>query len=194
MLSRSLTLAAAAALIAGAAMAQPATAPAPAAPAAAAPAAAAPEAPAAPAAPSAAAQAYKQIMPAGDLVATLMASGQFTKYLAAVDKAGLTTTLKGPRALTLFVPTDAALGTAWDALSAQDLQPLLLYHLYGNKITPDQIQGKKGPIPTADGNKPITIDGSMTPNMINDSVILQADVQATNGVIYVIDKPLTPPA
>ena len=68
-----------------------------------------------------------------------MASGQFTKYLAAADKAGLTTTLKGPRPLTLFVPTDAALGTAWDALSPTDLQPILLYHLYGNKITPDLV-------------------------------------------------------
>ena len=181
-LPRSLTLAAAAALIAGTALAQPAAAPAPAAPAEAA------------APPSAAAQAYKPITPGGDLVATLTASGQFTKLLAAIDKAGLTTTLKGPRALTLFAPTDAALGTSLDAMSAQELQPLLLYHLYGNKITPDQIAGKKGPVPTADANKPVELDGSAMPNKINDSVILQADVQASNGVIYVLDKALTPPA
>ena len=181
-LPRILTLVAATALISGAAMAQaPAAAPAAAAPAA------------APAPPSAAAQAYKPIMPAGDLVATLSASVQFTKFLAAVDKAGLTPVLKGPRALTLFVPTDAALGTAWDGLMTAQLQPLLLYHLYGNKITPDQVAGKKGPVPTA-ANKTVDIDGSSTPNMINDAVVLQADVQATNGVIYVIDKPLTPPA
>ena len=92
------------------------------------------------------------------------------------------------------MPTDAAFGTSWDALDdeAQDLQPLLLYHLYGSKITPDQVAGKKGPIPTADGNKPIDVDGSVDAIKVNDSVILQADVQATNGVIYVIDKPLTP--
>jgi uncharacterized surface protein with fasciclin (FAS1) repeats len=177
-LSRSLTLVAAAALIAGSALAQPATAP----------------APAAPAEPSsAAAQAYKQIAPSGDLVATLAASGEFTKYLAAVDKAGLTTTLKGPRALTLFVPTDAAVGTSLDAMSAADLQPLLLYHLYGATITPDQVVGKKGPVTTA-ANKPIQLDGSVMPNKINDSVILQANVHASNGVIYVLDKALTPPA
>ena len=180
-LPRILTLVAATALISGAAMAQaPAAAP------GAAPAAA-------PAPPSAAAQAYKPIMPAGDLVATLSASGQFTKFLAAADKAGLTPVLKGARPLTLFVPTDTAIGTAWDGLMTAQLQPLLLYHLYGNKITPDQVNGKKGPVPTA-ANKTVDIDGSSTPNMVNDAVVLQGDVEVTNGVIYVLDKPLTPPA
>ena len=177
-LPRSLTLAAAAALIAGAAMAQTAAAP-----------SAAPAGP-----PSAAASTYKPITPTGDLVATLAASGQFSKFLAAADKAGLTPTLKGPRALTLFVPTDAAVGATLDAMTPQELQPLLLYHLYGNKITPDQIAGKKGPVPTADANKPVDIDGASTPNKVNDAVVLQGDVEATNGVIYVLDKPLTPPA
>lgn len=184
---RTLTLAAAAALIGGAALAQ-----APAAPAAAAAEAAAPAAPA-----SAAAQAYKPIAPAGDLAATLKASGQFTKFLAAADKAGLTPLLSGARPLTLFVPTDAAVeGTALaniETTTGADLQPVLLYHVYGNKIAADQVAGKKGPVPTA-ANKNIEIDGSTTPGKINDSVILQSDVQVSNGVIYTLDKPLTPPA
>lgn len=178
-LKRTLGLAAVVALFAGAAAAQ-----APAVP----PAAAAPAQPA-----SAAAQAYKPIAPAGDLVATLAASGQFTKFLAAADKANLTATLKGPRALTLFVPTDAAVGAGLDAVPAEQLQPLLLYHIYGNRISADQIAGKKGAVPTA-ANKPIEVDGSATPAKVNDAVVLQADVQAANGVIYVLDKPLTPPA
>jgi uncharacterized surface protein with fasciclin (FAS1) repeats len=193
---RTLTLAAAAAaLFAGSALAQaPAAAPPAAAPPAAAPDAAAP-APAAP--PSAAAQAYRPITPAGDLAATLKASGQFTKFLAAADKAGLTPLLSGTqRQLTLFVPTDMAVeGTplASETATGQELQPLILYHVYGNKIAADQVAGKKGPVPTA-ANKNIEIDGSVTPNKINDSVILQGDVQVSNGVIYVLDKPLTPPA
>lgn len=186
--TRTLTIAAAAvALLAGPAMAQ---AQAPAAPAA--PPAAAPAAP-----PSAAAAAFKPITPAGDLAATLKASGQFTKFLAAADKAGLTPLLSGARPLTLFVPTDAAVeGTPLaniEAMTGAELQPVLLYHVYGNKIAPDQIVGKKGPVPTA-ANKNIEIDGSATPNKINDSVILQGDVQVSNGVIYALDKPLTPPA
>jgi uncharacterized surface protein with fasciclin (FAS1) repeats len=186
-----LTLAAAAALIAGSALAQGAAAPAAGAPA--------PDAAAAPAAPpSAAAQAFKPIAPSGDLAATLQASGQFTKFLAAADKAGLTPTLKGARPLTLFVPTDPAFDAlptgALDAMSPADLQQLLLYHVYANKITADQVAGKKGPVPTAAGNKPVEVDGVSTPNKINDAVVLQGDVQASNGVIYALDKVLTPPA
>ncbi|OYX34323.1 MAG: hypothetical protein B7Y99_05610 [Caulobacterales bacterium 32-69-10] len=185
---RIVTLAAAAALLAGSALAQE---PAPAAPAV-------PDAAAAPAPPpSAAAAAYRPIAPVGDLAATLKASGQFTKFLAAADKAGLTPLLSGARPLTLFVPTDAAIeGTPLaniDAMTGADLQPVLLYHVYGNKIAPDQIVGKKGPVPTA-ANKNIEIDGSATPNKINDSVILQSNVEVSNGVIYALDKPLTPPA
>ncbi len=179
-LPRTLSLAAAAALIAGSALAQPAASP------------SAPPA-SAPAAPSPAAQAFKPIAPAGDLKATLAGSGEFSKFLAAVDKANLTPLLSGSRPLTLFAPTDAALGTGWDSLTPQQLQPLLLYHLYGNKIAPSDVQGKKGPVPTA-ANKPIEIDGSVMPMTINDAVVLQGDVQASNGVIYVLDKPLTPPA
>ncbi len=182
-----LTAAAAAALIAGSALAQ---APAPAAPEA-------PEAAAPAAAPSPAAAAYQPIAPAGDLAATLKASGQFSKFLAAAEKAGLTPLLSGARPLTLFVPTDAAIeGTPLanvETMTGADLQPVLLYHVYGNKIAPDQIVGKKGPVPTA-ANKNIEIDGSGTPGKINDSVILQANVEVSNGVIYALDKPLTPPA
>lgn len=185
-LLRPVTFAAVAALIAGAAQAQT---PAPAAPAE----AAAPAAEAAP--PSAAAQAYKPIAPAGDLAATLAASGQFTKFLAAAEKAGLTGFIKTPpRPVTLIVPTDAALeGAGLEALTAEALRPILLYHVYTDKLPAAQIAGKKGPVPTA-VQKNVEIDGSVTPMKVNDAVILQADVQATNGVIYVIDKPLTPPA
>jgi len=195
-LNRTFALAAAAAMLAGSAFAQdaapaspadqaPADQAAPAAPDAAAPAEAAP--------PSAAAQAYMQIAPAGNLADTLKASGQFTKFLAAAEKSNLIALLTGDRPITIFVPTDVALGASWDALSVQELQPLMLYHLYGATIAPDQIDGKKGPVQTA-ANKPIEVDGSVDPMKINDSVVLQKNVMTTNGGIYVIDKPLTPPA
>jgi uncharacterized surface protein with fasciclin (FAS1) repeats len=188
---RIVTLAAASALIAGSAMAQ-------------APAAdAAPAAPAAEAAPSAAAQAFQPLStaPSGDLAATLQAAGQFSKFLAAAEKTGLGALLKGQRELTLFVPTDAA----FDALPAgqldqlmaanppAQLQGLVVYHIVATKIAPEQVNGAKGPIPTA-SQKPVDFDGSLSPMKVNDAVVLQANVPASNGVIYVIDKVLTPPA
>lgn len=209
MLHRTLTLAAAAALLAGGAFAQapasppasppnnsPAQAPAAAAPAeAGAPAAG--EAPAAdaPAAapPSAAAQAFKPITASGDLAATLRASGQFSKFLAASEKAGLTGLLTGARPLTLFVPTDAAVeGTPLanvESMTVEQLRPILLQHVHAQRIAPDQIAGKKGPVPMA-SQKTVEIDGSATPMKVGEAVVLQADVGATNGAIYVIDRVL----
>ena len=198
-LIRTVTSAAAIALWAGSALAQtPATPPnnsPPQAPAAA--------EVAAPAVRSAAAQAFKPLptTASGNLQATLAASGQFTKFLAAAEKTGMGSFLTGARPLTLFVPTDVAfdalpagqLDTMLAAVPATQLQAVVVYHIVATKVTPDQVNGKKGPVPTA-GGKSVELDGSVTPMKVADAVILQANVPATNGVIYVIDKVLTPPA
>lgn len=192
-LIRTVTFAAAAALVAGTAFAQPAAAPAEA------PAAEAPAAEAAPPAPpSAAALAYRPLPTAaatGNLQATLAASGQFSKFLAAAEKTGLTAFLTGTRELTILAPTDVAFeglagfDTMLAANPATDLQRVLVRHIIATKVAADQVNGAKGPVPTAGGVN-VEIDGSVTPMKINDAVVLQGDVQATNGVIYVIDKVL----
>jgi uncharacterized surface protein with fasciclin (FAS1) repeats len=190
-LIRCVTFAAAAALLAGHAFAQEAAAPAAPAPAAA-PAEAAPPAP-----PSAAAQAFRQLptAAAGNLRQTLEAAGQFSKFLAAAEKTGLNAFLTGTRELTILAPTDVAFESVanFDALvnanPATELQGILVRHIIGTKIAPEQVNGAKGPVPTAGGAN-VEIDGSVTPMKINDAVVLQANVPATNGVIYVIDKVL----
>ncbi len=48
-------------------------------------------------------------------------------------------------------------------------------------------------MPTA-FQKPVEADGSTEPITLNDAVVIQADVAASNGSIYVIDRPLSPPA
>ena len=86
-----------------------------------------------------------------------MSAPEFTKFLAAADKAGLTPLLSGARPLTLFVPTDAGVEgspLASETATGQELQPLILYHVYGNKIAADQVTGKKGPVPTAAKPRP----------------------------------------
>ncbi len=185
-----MSFAAAAALFAGSAFAQE-PAPTPAAPTAEAP---APEA-APPAPPSAAAQAFTPITAAGNLQATLAASGQFTKFLAAAEKTGLGGFLTGTRELTILAPTDAAfaevagLDAMLEANPATDLQRVLVKHIIATKIAASQVTGAKGPVPTAGGTN-VEIDGSVMPMKVDGAVVLQGDVQATNGVIYVIDKVL----
>jgi uncharacterized surface protein with fasciclin (FAS1) repeats len=186
------------------ALAQPAAVPAPAAaaPAASAPAAAPPAAPApAASAPAAAAPATGgavNVAPAGDIIATLTASGQFKTLLKALDATNLTGVLKTPGPLTLFAPTDAAfaampagqLDQLMNAKPPAALQQLLVYHIINAKVDDSKINGTKGPVPSAAG-KPIYVDGSSTPHKANDATILQ-DVTVSNGVIHVIDKVLSP--
>ncbi len=178
------------------------------APAAAAAPAAAPEPEAPPAAPplppSAVAAAYTLFVaptPAVDIVATLKAAGQFTTLLKGLDAAGLTPVLQKPGALTLFAPTDAAFAAVPAAALADlmkpensaKLQKALAYHLINAKVTSDQVKGHAaGDVASVAGPK-LHVDGLNGQVKVNDAVVIQADVAASNGEIHVIDKVLTPP-
>jgi uncharacterized surface protein with fasciclin (FAS1) repeats len=147
-----------------------------------------------PAAPAAAAR----VTPSGDIIATLTASGQFTTLLKALDATNLTSVLKGKGPLTVFAPTDAAfaamppgqLASLLAASPPADLQKLLIYHIINAKVDDSKIKGAKGPIPTVAAT-PVYIDGSGPPK-VNDANILQTDVVVSNGVVYPIDKVLSP--
>ncbi|MDP3749312.1 MAG: fasciclin domain-containing protein [Phenylobacterium sp.] len=198
-LTRFLTTAAVAALLAGAAQAQTPATPAtkaPAATAAPAPAAAAP-APAA-AAPGAAVAA--KVTPAGDIVDTAKASGQFTTFLKAAEATNLTGLLKTNKNLTVFAPTDAAFA----ALPAGELeklmlpenkaqlQKLMIYHIVNAPVTSADFKGSTRKAATVAGPS-VELSGGEKP-MVNDATIVQADIAASNGILHVVDKVLMPGA
>ena len=199
-LSRLVSAAAVAALISGAAYAQtpaPAAADAAAAPA---PAVAVPAQPAAPAvAPAPAAPAYVPVAPNGDIVSTLKASGEFKTFLKALDATNLTAVVKTNANLTVFAPTDSAFAALpageLDRLmkpeNATELQSLLVYHLVNAPVTEAKIKGAKGPVKTVAGTD-LLLDGSTDPYKANSAEIVQANIQATNGLVYVVDHVLSP--
>ena len=182
MTSARLFLAATAAvLLAGSAMAQPA--PAPAAP----PAAAAPGA-------------FRPIAPAGDILSTLQASGEFTTFIKAATATNLAQLLKAQPNITVLAPTDAAfaampageLDSLMQPANAAKLQALVTYHVINARLDSAQIKGHAAtPVPTV-ANAPVTLDGSGPALKANDADIVQADVLASNGVIQVVDKVLSP--
>jgi uncharacterized surface protein with fasciclin (FAS1) repeats len=185
---RLLTAAAAAALVAGAAQAQtaaPTSAPTDAAPAAA-------------AAPTAGVQ---KVVAKGDIVETAKSSGQFTTFLKAAEATNLTGLLKQTQNLTVFAPTDAAFAALpageLDKLmlpeNRADLQKLLTYHIVNARLDSTKFDGAKGPVPTVSGVN-VEIDGSGDQVMVNNADVVQADVMASNGIVHVIDKVLTPGA
>ena len=135
----------------------------------------------------------------GDIVATAKAAGSFGTLLQAATAAGLVETLQGPGPFTVFAPTDEAFAAlpagALDKLLAdpEALKKVLLYHVVSGKVTADQVV-KLTSADTAEGS-PIAIavkDGKV---YLNDSTqVTTADVEASNGVIHVIDQVLMPPA
>jgi uncharacterized surface protein with fasciclin (FAS1) repeats len=133
-----------------------------------------------------------------DIIDTAATAGSFHTLLAAVEAAGLTDALKGEGPFTVFAPTDNAFaalppGTV-DALLADPggaLTQILLYHVLGGAVyaadlseglTANTLQGSTLTFSLADGP---------TVNGVNITV---TDIQATNGVIHVIDAVLLPPA
>lgn len=196
-LYRLLTAAAAVALFTGAAHAQTAEATASAEPVAA---TAAVAAPAPEAAPAPAAPAYVPIVAKGDLVETAKASGQFTTFVKALDKTNLTAVLKTNPNLTVFAPTDAAfaalpageLDRLMKTENAGELQGLLVYHVVNAPVDLTKVKGARGPVQTVAG-KELLLDGTDAANLkANSANILQAEVRATNGIIYVVDRVLSP--
>ena len=141
-----------------------------------------------------------QPVPGANIIATLTASGEFTKLLAALQATNLTGLISTHPNLTLFAPTDAAFAALppgqLDMLmkSPPQLQAILTYHLVAATIKPSDVMGHaSGKVPTA-AKKSITLDGSGPTLKVDTARALQSGVTASNGIIYPIDKVLTPPA
>lgn len=185
-LTRLMSATAAAALLAGAAHAQTAE-PAPSTPTAGEPSAQA----------GAEARTGGQVTPAGDIVETVKAAGQFTTLVKALEATNLVGLLKTTPNLTVFAPTDAAFAALpagqLDRLMAEEnraeLQKLLTYHVINARLDGEKIDNSRGPVPTVAGET-VQVDGVEEIWMIGQARITQADINADNGVIHVVDKVL----
>ena len=118
---------------------------------------------------------------------------------AAVLAADLAGTLSEGDSLTVFAPTDDAIGalvealeiTAEDLLALPNLAEILTYHVVGAvALSTDLSDGQE--IPTLQGaDVNITINSDTV--MVNDAMVIVADLIADNGVVHVIDAVLLPP-
>ncbi len=137
----------------------------------------------------------------GNVIDTLRSNGQFTTLLAALDAAQLTDTLQTQPAISIFAPTDAAFAALpeaertrlMDPANVNDLRQVLLYHVIVADVSSSQIQGAKGGVETA-ARAQVQLDGTGSTLMIDDATIVQSDIDASNGAVFVIDKVLTPAA
>ncbi|MGB5289636.1 MAG: fasciclin domain-containing protein [Ignavibacteriaceae bacterium] len=132
-----------------------------------------------------------------DIVQTAISAGNFTTLATALTEAGLVDALKGEGPFTVFAPTDEAFkklpeGALDNLLKDKDaLKNVLLYHVVsGNVTSKDVVKLDKATTLSGSDIKIKTVDSKV---MINDSQVTGADVQASNGIIHVIDTVLLPP-
>lgn len=137
---------------------------------------------------------------AKDIVDTAVGAGSFKTLVAAVQAAGLESTLRGPGPFTVFAPTDTAFGNVPKFLTDKlltapykgELGLILKYHVVSGSVKAADILGKQSSPATVAGAN-LAIDGNGGKVVINKGVnVTTPDVLASNGVIHVIDGVLLP--
>jgi uncharacterized surface protein with fasciclin (FAS1) repeats len=134
-----------------------------------------------------------------NIVETAVAAGQFKTLATALEAAGLVDALTGEGPFTVFAPTDEAFaklpaGTVESLLKPENkekLKAILLYHVVPGNVTAKQVMKLNGrTVKTLEG---ASIKVSTTHGVtVNDARVTKTDVQASNGVIHVIDTVLLP--
>ena len=133
-----------------------------------------------------------------DIVDTAASNGSFNTLVAAVTTAGLVDTLKGPGPFTVFAPTDEAFSKLPAGTVEMLLEPanrdkliaILTYHVVPGRIMSADIAGKKANVKTVQGQN-IAVD-AMDGVRVDAATVTVADVEASNGVIHVIDTVIMP--
>lgn len=132
-----------------------------------------------------------------DIVDIAAGNKDFSTLVAAVKAAGLVDTLKGDGPFTVFAPTNEAFaklpaGTVESLLKPENkkkLTRILTYHVVPGKVMAKDV--KAGKVATASGDK-VTIavtDGAV---MLDKAKVVSTDIEASNGVIHVIDSVIIP--
>jgi uncharacterized surface protein with fasciclin (FAS1) repeats len=132
-----------------------------------------------------------------DIVTTAVEAGSFKTLAAALTAADLVGVLQGKGPFTVFAPTDAAFaklpaGTVEALLKDKaKLAAILTYHVVSGKVEAKDVV-KMTTANTVNG-APIAIKVVNGKVMINNATVTTADVQASNGVIHIIDTVILPP-
>ena len=134
----------------------------------------------------------------GVAVAVNAETGEFSHLIAAVQRAGLVDTLNGNRQFTVFAPTDAAFDALFaklgvsgvDDIPVATLRAVLLHHVApGERFSADVLASTRIRMLDKSFTHPAIVNGVPT---IDGATIVIPDVNASNGVIHVIDAVLLP--
>jgi uncharacterized surface protein with fasciclin (FAS1) repeats len=133
-----------------------------------------------------------------DIVDTAMAAGSFNTLAKALQAADLVDTLRGQGPFTVFAPTDEAFAklpaaTLNDLLKAenkQKLQRILTYHVVPGRVSSTDVVKLRTAKAVSGDTIDIKVNGVSV--MVDGARVVRTDVQASNGVIHVLDSVILP--
>ncbi|MEN0651473.1 MULTISPECIES: fasciclin domain-containing protein [Hyphobacterium] len=134
-----------------------------------------------------------------DIVDTAVNAGSFNTLVAAVQAAGLEDTLRGDGPFTVFAPTDEAFAALPEGTVESLLQPenrdqlvaILTYHVVAGEYMAGDLAGQALSVETVQGDT-VDIDATGDNVMVDGATVIMADVDASNGVIHVINQVIMP--
>jgi uncharacterized surface protein with fasciclin (FAS1) repeats len=135
--------------------------------------------------------------PAPQTLAEMVAkTSSLQTFNALVAEAGMTETLKAAGPYTVFAPSDAAFravpAKTLDAIKADKalLKSVISYHIVPSRVASADV--KPGNVKTVQGAT-VALARAGTFVTVEEALVEQADIAATNGVIHVVDRVLMPP-
>jgi uncharacterized surface protein with fasciclin (FAS1) repeats len=135
-----------------------------------------------------------------DIVSLAASSSSFTTLTSLLKTAGLADTLQQAGPYTVFAPTDQAFAALPPGTLQQLQQPenretlikLLRYHVLPGQFTSSQLSS--GQVKTIENDAVnVQVDNANNQISVNGAKVIQANVQASNGVIHAINQVLIPP-
>ena len=133
-----------------------------------------------------------------DIVDEAKTNADLTKFVGAIEKAGLEEELKGDGPFTVFAPINAAFEAKKDELEKEDLKKILLRHVVPEKLRPydipmgittkqtagdEKIDVIKAIFPAKNQDTPIVIKSSA-----GNGIVINQPIDALNGVIHIVNE------
>jgi uncharacterized surface protein with fasciclin (FAS1) repeats len=131
------------------------------------------------------------------LANTIAGTPELSMLSSLIGKAGLESTLNGVGSYTVFAPSNDAFkavpAKVINELTADPgkLKELLTYHVLTSKAMAKDV--KSGPVKTLQGST-IALAKAGDFVTVEDAMVQTADINATNGVVHIVDRVLVPPA
>lgn len=131
---------------------------------------------------------------AGNIVEVASSDDDFSDLVSALEDADLVTALEGDGPFTVFAPTNDAFAELPEGfiedLSTEELTEILSYHVVESEVASTDLQTEQSVDGLDGGQLFITTNGDV---VVNDTAtVIDADIEASNGIIHAIDQVLLP--